>query len=44
VQQLTAYALRKGKQAFLYFNAGIDLVKMEKPSKKKSLMGSWEGP
>jgi hypothetical protein len=36
--------LQKGKQLFPCFKVGIDLVKMKKPRKKKSLMGSWEGP
>ncbi len=38
------HALRKGKQMFPSFKEGIDLVKMKMPSKKKALMGSWEGP
>jgi len=38
------YALQKGRQLFPYFKAGIGLVKMKKSRKKKSLMGSWEGP
>jgi len=38
------HVLRKGKQMFLSFKEGNDLVKMKKLGKKKALMGSWEGP
>jgi hypothetical protein len=31
------------EQTFSSFQARIDLVKMKKPSKKKSMMSSWEG-
>jgi hypothetical protein len=37
------YVLQKGKQTFPSFQAGIDLIKMKKLSKNKSLMSNWEG-
>jgi len=46
VQQHRAYHFRRENNFFLIsLNqfASIDLVKMKKPIKKKSLMGSWEG-
>jgi hypothetical protein len=42
VQQQKTYALPKRKQTFPSFQAGIDQVKMKKPSKKQSLMSNWE--
>jgi hypothetical protein len=43
VQHKTFYALQKGKQLFSSFQLGLDLVKMKKLGKKKSLIGNWEG-
>ncbi len=36
--------LRKGKESFSSFKLGLDLVKMKKSSKKKTLIRSWERP
>ncbi len=43
VQQQKTCVLQKIKQLFPYFKVGIHLGKMNKPCKKKSFVGSWEG-
>jgi uncharacterized protein YmfQ (DUF2313 family) len=42
-KQKRTYAARKGWVLFHSFEDGEMLVKMRKPSKKKSLLASWEG-
>jgi hypothetical protein len=43
-KQRKTYAIRKSKQTFEGLVAGETMVKMRKPSKKKALIASWEGP
>jgi hypothetical protein len=43
-KQKNTYASRKGKHMFPCFVVEKDMVKMKKPSKKKYLEASWEGP
>jgi hypothetical protein len=43
-QQRKTYATRKGKHLFEGLVAGVMMVKMKKPGKKKALVASWEGP
>jgi hypothetical protein len=42
-KQRKVYATRKGLQLFKGFEEGDIKIKMCKPSKKRSVMGSWEG-
>ncbi len=42
-QRKTQYPLRKGKQNFARFRLGLNMVKMKKLSKKKTLIRGWEG-
>jgi hypothetical protein len=43
-KQRNAYANRKGKHLFKGLVAGVSMVKMKKPGKKRTLTASWEGP
>ncbi len=43
-RQRKTYATRKCKQTFEGLVARETMVKMKKPSKKKTLTTSWEGP
>jgi len=43
-QQRKTYAARKGKHLFEGLVAGVTMVKMKKPGKRKALSASWEGP
>ncbi len=43
-KQRKTYATRESKQTFEGLVAGETMVKMRKPSKKKALTTSWEGP
>jgi hypothetical protein len=43
-RQKTTYANRKGKHLFEGLVAGVLLVKMKKPGKRRALSASWEGP
>ncbi len=43
-KQKTTYANRKGKHLFEGVVAGVLMVKMKKPGKRKALSASWEGP
>jgi len=42
-KQRKVYVARKGLQLFERFEEGDTKIKMRKPSKKRNLMGSWEG-
>ncbi len=43
-QQKKTYAVRKGKHLFEGLVAGVTMVKMKKPGKRRALSPSWEGP
>ncbi len=43
-QQRKTYAARKGKHLFEGLVAGVMMVKMKKPGKRRALSASWEGP
>jgi len=43
-KQRSTYANKKGKHLFEGLIAGETMVKMKKPSKKRALAASWEGP
>jgi len=43
-QQRKTYATRKGKHLFEGLVAGVMMVKMKKPGKRRALSASWEGP
>jgi hypothetical protein len=43
-KQRNTYANRKGKHLFEGLVAGVSMVKMKKPGKKRALTTSWEGP
>jgi hypothetical protein len=43
-QQKKNYATRKGKHLFEGLIAGLTMVKMKKPGKRRALTASWEGP
>ncbi len=43
-KQISTYANRKGKHLFEGLIAKETMVKMKKPSKKRALAASWEGP
>jgi hypothetical protein len=43
-QQRKTYATRKGKHMFEGLVAGVMMVKMKKPGKRRVLAASWEGP
>jgi hypothetical protein len=43
-QQKKTYATRKGKHLFKGLVAGVTMVKMKKPGKRRALALSWEGP
>ncbi len=43
-QQRRTYASRKGKHLFEGLVAGVTMVKMKKPRKRRALVASWEGP
>jgi len=43
-QQRKTYAARKGKHLFEGLVAGVTMVKMKKPGKRRILSASWEGP
>ncbi len=43
-KQKTTYANRKGKHLFEGLVAGVSMVKMKKPGKRRALSASWEGP
>jgi hypothetical protein len=43
-QQRRTYASRRGKHLFEGLVAGVTMVKMKKPGKRRALSASWEGP
>jgi hypothetical protein len=43
-KQKSTYAARKGKHLFEGLVAGVSMVKMKKPGKRRALTASWEGP
>jgi hypothetical protein len=43
-QQRKTYTTRKGKHLFEGLVAGVTMVKMKKPGKRRVLSASWEGP
>ncbi len=43
-QQSKTYATRKGKHLFEGLVAGVTMMKMKKPGKRRALSTSWEGP
>ncbi len=43
-KQRNTYANRSGKHLFEGLVAGVSIVKMKKPGKRRALSGSWEGP
>ncbi len=43
-KQRNIYATRKGKHLFKGLVAGVTMVKMKKPGKRRALTASWEGP
>ncbi len=43
-KQRNTYATRKGKHLFEGLVAGVSMVKMKKPGKRRVLTASWEGP
>ncbi len=43
-QQRKTYATRKGKHLFEGLVAGVTIVKIKKPGKRRALSTSWEGP
>jgi hypothetical protein len=43
-QQRRTYASRRGKHLFEGLVAGVTMVKMKKPRKRRALSASWEGP
>ncbi len=43
-QQRKIYASRRGKHLFEGLVAGVTMVKMKKPGKRRALSPSWEGP
>jgi hypothetical protein len=43
-KQKSTYAARKGKHLFEGLVAGVSMVKMKKPGKRRALKASWEGP
>jgi hypothetical protein len=43
-KQRSTYANRKGKHLFEGLVARMSMVKMNKPSKRRALTASWEGP
>jgi hypothetical protein len=43
-KQRSTYANRKGKHLFEGLVAGVSMVKMKKPGKRRALTASWEGP
>jgi hypothetical protein len=43
-KQNSSYAARKGKHLFEGLVAGVSMVKMKKPGKRRALTASWEGP
>jgi hypothetical protein len=43
-QQKKSYAAKRGKHLFEGLIAGLTMVKMKKPGKRRALTASWEGP
>jgi len=43
-KQRNTYANKVGKHLFEGLKAGVSMVKMKKPSKRRALSASWEGP
>jgi hypothetical protein len=43
-KQKNTYANRQGKHLFEGLVAGVSMVKMKKPGKRRALIASWEGP
>ncbi len=43
-RQKSTYAHKAGKHLFERLVAGVSMVKMKKPSKRRALSASWEGP
>ncbi len=43
-QEKKSYAAKRGKHLFEGLIAGLTMVKMKKPSKRRALTASWEGP
>ncbi len=43
-KQRNTYANWPGKHLFEGLVAGVSIVKMKKPGKRRALSGSWEGP
>ncbi len=43
-KQRSTYANRSGKHLFECLVAGVSMVKMKKPGKRRALSASWEGP
>jgi hypothetical protein len=43
-KQRNTYANRSGKHLFEGLVAGVSIVKMKKPSKRRALSASWESP
>jgi len=43
-KQRNTYTNRKGKHLFEGLVAGVSMVKMKKPGKRRALIASWEGP